>query len=135
MNSNISNKDHKKTVREFWEQSEPVGFFRSPLAQSSIFEVRKGKGGGYYAKVHPTRKPVFMPFSSQDEYIRVPRSNIEGGAHRISGETYGPYWTRCAPLMNVIERRRKLRELHPDRLGRDQTPREREAFTRLAGAR
>jgi hypothetical protein len=76
-----------------------------------------------------------MPFSSQDEYIRVPRSNIEGGAHRISGETYGPYWTRCAPLMNDIDRRRKLRELHPDRLGRDQTPAEREEFARVAQAR
>lgn len=117
----------KKTVREFWEQSAPVGFFRvrPPAFPWTVFEVRRGSAGGYYARVHNTKPGESGRLSPlRDEYIRVKRSNIEGDR---------PYWVPCAPPMTDLERRRRLRDLHPDKLGRRQTPEELVEYTLLAG--
>lgn len=123
-----------RTLEELWHDAEPFGVytdrpgkFDDALVEffdikPNVYEIRRRSTGALIARIKRSY--------ADPEFRRVMKVEIEGAVK--GGFHYEP------PLIPVTadrDRRRRLRELHPDRLGREQTPAEREEFTRLAQAR
>ena len=124
-----------RTLEELWQDAEPFGMYKDRPSDfddalveffditPKVYEIRRRSTGALVARVTSSKH-------AYPEFRRVMKTDIEGVVK--GGIHYEPH---LIPVTADRDRRRRLRELHPDRLGRDQTSAERAEFTRLAQAR
>ena len=125
-----------RTLEELWRDAEPFGIYKDRPGKfdesfarlfgeysPTEYEIRRRPSGALIAK-------ITSGMHRYPEFRRMRRIELSGFSS--GGHFYEPSIIPVSGATSGLERRRRLRDLHPDRLGREQTPSEREEYARVA---